>query len=86
MEGRRSRAGRHQLRERGPVASAGGLHEAKEQALADYAAKAGQLTSTFETVLAEWDKQKKHYLATAEKDLLVLTLEIAKRVIKRIGR
>lgn len=63
-----------------------GLHEAKEQALADYAAKAGQLTSTFQTVLAEWDKQKKHYLATAEKDLLVLTLEIAKRVIKRIGR
>jgi flagellar assembly protein FliH len=63
-----------------------GLIEAKEGALADYAAKAGQLTSTFHNVLSELNRMKKEIQSRAENDLLVLAMEISRRVVKRTGQ
>lgn len=63
-----------------------GLIQAKEEALADYAAKAGQLTSTFQAALSELDGKKRDMLSSAENDLLILAMEIARRVVKRVGQ
>lgn len=62
-----------------------GRAEALEAAKADYAEKLSSLESAMGNIVDVFESEKRGWLAAAHRDMVDLSLEVARRVVKRIG-